>query len=89
MLKVLYQKKFLKDLSDIPEGLRHELEEFVFQILPGCNTLGESGKFEKMTGYDNCYKARFGQYRIGAIFTNNVVELKRVLHRKEIYRFFP
>jgi mRNA interferase RelE/StbE len=68
---------------------RRGIEHFVFDILPSLNTLAESGKFEKMTGYTNCVKARFGDYRIGAHCSKNNLELMRVLHRREIYRYFP
>ena len=89
MLQVQFQKRFLKDLSNIPEPYRQEIEHFVFVILPALKTLAESGKFEKMTGYEHCVKARFGDYRIGAHYHKNNLELRRVLHRKEIYRYFP
>lgn len=89
MLNVVYQKKFLKDLAVIPSVQRDEIEQFVFDFLPTCKTLADTGKFEKMSGYDNCYKARIGNYRVGAVHENGRLELKRVLHRKEIYRFFP
>ena len=86
---VSYHKKFLKDLADIPTIYREELENFVFDILPASNSLSETNRFEKMAGYDKFYKARFGDYRIGAYTDKNTIELRRVLHRKEIYRFFP
>jgi len=44
---------------------------------------------EKMTGYKNHYKVRFGDYRVGIFKNNNTIELQRVLNRKEIYKFFP
>jgi len=88
-LDVRYQKKFLKDLADIPSRYRKEIEIFVFETLPAAKTLAELNKFEKLSGYDNFFKARFGDYRIGAYNHGNYVELKRVLHRKEIYRYYP
>jgi mRNA interferase RelE/StbE len=89
MLAVSYQKKFLKDLANIPPNFRHEIEHFVFDVLPVTKTLADSNKFEKMSGYENYVKARFGDYRIGAYYSKNNLELRRVLHRKEIYRYFP
>ena len=89
MLEVLYQKKFLKDLADLPPEPRQQIEHFVFEILPAIKTISEANKFEKMTGYKNCVKARFGDYRIGAYYTKNRLELRRVLRRREIYRYFP
>jgi mRNA interferase RelE/StbE len=89
MLKVLYQKRFLKDLANIPSKQRKEIEDFVFKTIPQASGIGELNKFEKMTGYKNYYKARFGNYRLGIHSENEIVELKRLLHRKEIYRYFP
>lgn len=89
MLEVTYEKKFLKELADIPSGIRTEIEHFVFDTLPSANSLAELNKFEKLTGYRNCVKARCGEYRIGAYCYRNKITLARILHRKEIYRFFP
>ncbi|MBL0310737.1 MAG: type II toxin-antitoxin system RelE/ParE family toxin [Bacteroidetes bacterium] len=88
-MQVLYQKRFLKDLSLVPHRSRKEIENFVFEVLPDAATIAELSRFEKMTGYEYCFKARFGSYRIGAYYKDNVLELRRVLHRKEIYRYFP
>lgn len=89
MLEVAYHKRFLKDLAEIPANQRKEIEHFVFEVLPTIKAIAESERFEKMSGYDNCFKARFGHYRIGAYYSKNCLELKRILHRKEIYRYFP
>jgi len=42
-----------------------------------------------MTGYPHYYKIRFGDYRIGIHYDKGVMTLQRILHRKEIYRYFP
>ena len=89
MLAITYYKKFMKDLADITSASRKEIEHFIFEILPTFHTLAEANRFEKMTGYRDLFKARFGDYRIGVHYINNRLELRRVLHRKEIYRFFP
>ena len=44
--------------------------------------------FEKLKGYSNYYKKRFGNYRIGAKYEDDTLILSRILHRKDIYRFF-
>ncbi len=89
-MQIVYNKAFLRDLSKvIPAKRRAKIEEFVFEILPSSNTLFSVGNIEKMQGYKNYYKARFGDYRIGIYMNENILELKRVLNRKEIYKFFP
>ncbi len=88
-MKTAYRKRFLKDLAVLPAGVRARIETFVFETVPGADTLAETGKIEKMRGYEQCYKARFGNYRVGLIVRNDTVYFERVLHRRDIYRYFP
>jgi mRNA interferase RelE/StbE len=88
-VKIEYRKKFLKELSKIHIGERLRIENFVFKELPKANSIFEMGKIEQLKGYPSCYKIRFGQYRIGLRIKNDKVVLERVLHRKDIYRYFP
>ena len=88
-MKTLYSKKFLKDLSAIPKNERVQIEVFVFETLVKCNSISETGKIEKLRGYQNFYKIRFGAYRVGLKLQGETLTLERVLHRKDIYRYFP
>ena len=88
-MKTLYSKKFLKDLAKIPKNERTSIEVFVFETLVKLNSLPEVSKCEKLRGYQKYYKARFGDYRIGLKREGEALILERVLHRKDIYRYFP
>ena len=88
-MKAKYRKRFLTDLAKIPSEQRKAIEKFVFEEIPILNSLGESGKVERLKGYKSCYKVRFGSYRVGLRMEGDVATFERVLHRKEIYRFFP
>jgi mRNA-degrading endonuclease RelE of RelBE toxin-antitoxin system len=44
---------------------------------------------KKLKGDDNAYQLRIGDYRIGFYFDGETVTFARVLHRKDIYRYFP
>jgi mRNA interferase RelE/StbE len=88
-LKVAYQKRFLADLAKLPAAVRKGIEKFVFEEMPALNSLGESGKIEHMKGYKHYYKARFGSYRVGLKVEADIVSFQRVLHRRDIYRYFP
>lgn len=85
---LLYHKKFLKDLAVIPEAERLKIEYFVFTQVVTKKSFREL-RSEKLQGYKNYYKIRFGNYRIGLMYENNTLTFERVLHRKEIYKFFP
>lgn len=89
-MELIYSKTFLKDLAKVvPVKRRSQIEKFVFEDLPILSSIESYGKIEKMKGHKNYYKIRFGEYRIGLFISDSVVELKRVLNRKEIYKFFP
>ncbi len=88
-MKITYRKIFLKELSKIPSKTRSQMEELVFEELHKVKSIFGIGKIEKMKGYDSYYKIRFGSYRIGLRIFNDTVIFERVLHRKDIYRYFP
>ncbi len=88
---VLYKPTFLKDLAHLPPTIRSKVEEFVFQDLPqASNPYAEKG-VEKLTGFRDYYKVRFGDYRLGLHIDKKTktVECCRILHRKDLYRHFP
>lgn len=88
-MQVEYRKKFLKELSSLPCQYADSIEEFVFRRLPDCSNLAELGKIEKMTGYKDYFKIRFGNYRVGIKKIDNLIIIETVKHRKDIYNYFP
>jgi mRNA interferase RelE/StbE len=86
---IFYQKKFLKDLAWIPSPLRKKIEDFVFKELPAAANFSHVKGVENMTGYPHYYKIRFGDYRLGIHYENGSLTVERILHRREIYRYFP
>ncbi len=85
----MYNKKFLKDLAKIPSNERRSIEKFVFKEFPQVDLFSSVNKIKKLKGNKDCFKARFGDYRIGIRVNDDEVVFERVLHRKEIHRFFP
>ena len=88
-MKVKYSRKFLKQLSKIPLTTRNKIEQFAFNELPVISEVEESGKIERMKGYQGYYKIRFGSYRLGLHKKDNTLVVKIVMHRKDIYNYFP
>ena len=88
-MKVKYRKKFLKELSIIPTNPRTKIEEYVFIIIPESKSIHEIGKIEKLKGYIGYFKIRFGDYRVGLKVENDILIFERVLHRKDIYKYYP
>lgn len=88
-MRIRVKKSFLKQLAALPKDVRERIEVFVFETLPTLKSIGQSGKIEKMHGYKSCFKIRFGEYRVGIVYEDNVIVVKVVMHRREVYRFFP
>ena len=88
-MKVNYSKKFLKQLSKLPPTPKRKIEHFVFYELPKIYKIELSGNIEKMKGYKNYYKVRFGNYRVGMFYKSDTLYVKTVMHRKDIYNYFP
>lgn len=90
MWEVEYKRRFLKELSKLPEGVQAQAEQVVFEDLI-CENPFDLGYLEQMRGYPGKYKIRIGQYRIGITLDKEkkVVVCNRIAHRKEIYRVFP
>lgn len=88
-MKVLINKRFLKDLARLPPAERKRVEIFVFEDVLKVVSIEHYGAVEKLKGYHAYYRIRFGDYRVGVRFEEGTLTFERVLHRKEIYRFFP
>ena len=44
---------------------------------------------KKLKGSNKFYRIRIGDFRIGIIIDNDIVEFIRCLDRKDIYKYFP
>jgi mRNA-degrading endonuclease RelE of RelBE toxin-antitoxin system len=89
-LKVQYRQAFLKDLKQLKSSTSYQrIYELAFTTLPEINTLQEISDIKTMRGYTNRYRIRIGDYRVGIEVNGDVIEVMRVLHRREFYRYFP
>jgi mRNA-degrading endonuclease RelE of RelBE toxin-antitoxin system len=59
-----------------------------FEEIPKIQSFAEITNLKKLKGYENAYRIRIGDYRIGIIFDGETVMFQRVLHRKDIYLYF-
>ena len=88
-MKVLVNKKFLKDLVTLPAKERAKIEKVVFTDASNYTSFAQIPHIGKLKGYRNYYKIRFGDYRIGLKYEDDILIFERVLHRKDIYRYYP
>jgi mRNA interferase RelE/StbE len=61
MWKVEYNKRFLKELTSLPEDIQIRIQKIVFEELETDNPF-LLGYLNKMKGYTDKYKIRVGDY---------------------------
>ena len=83
------KRAFIKDIKAIQRETRERIEDFIFQVVPGVNSITELKNVKKISGYTNYYRIRFGDYRVGFEHRKDKIVFYRALHRKDIYRYFP
>jgi len=88
-MNVQVNRVFLKELAKLPAKERLKVEKLLFEEVESYLSLAQIPNFKKLKGFRNYYKIRFGDYRAGLKFENNTLYFERILHRKDIYKFYP
>ena len=84
-----YRDSFKTDLLKIKDTRLYTKTTFLIEDIKKARTIEDISNIIKLKGYKNYYRIRLGDYRIGTIVTNKNIIMIRILHRKEIYRYFP
>ncbi len=88
-MKIQVNKAFLRELTKIPPKERKRVEKLLFTDVGNYSNFYHIPNIGKLKGYSNYFKIRIGDYRIGLKYENDTLTFERVLHRKDIYKFFP
>jgi len=90
MIKTAYAEEFLKDLKKL-KGTPYymAIKTLCFDRIPSLKTITEIASLKKMKGYENYYRVRKGEFRIGVKLENSELTFLRCLPRKDIYKYFP
>ncbi len=89
-MKIYYTKRFSKDLDRIDQNkdLKRRLLGLL-EIMKQASSILDLKDARKIKGYEDYYRIRIGDYRLGIKQTHQGLEVLRFLHRKDIYREFP
>lgn len=89
-MKVEFKKSFAKDLKK--KSKDRQLSAIVEQIIgkvDEAEDIHQIPNLKKLKAQGCFYRIRTGNYRLGLIIENDTVTFVRLLHRREIYRYFP
>ena len=88
-MKVVFLRKFSKDLDKIKKPRDRKSTFELIELVKESKSLEEIPGVKKLTGFEDAFRIRSGDYRIGVFVTDESVEFARVVHRKDIYKVFP
>lgn len=88
-MKVSFEASFARDLKGIKDKKMLDPFEQVIVQVKAATALSEVKHLSKMRGHATFYRLRLGDYRIGIEVVKDAVIFVRILHRKDIYRYFP
>jgi len=89
-MKAEFLKSFAKDLKRYSHDkiILDNAQKIIIEV-ESARDISQIGNLKKLKGAGSYYRIRTGDYRIGLIIENNTVVFARLLHRGEIYRYFP
>ncbi|MEO7265796.1 MAG: type II toxin-antitoxin system RelE/ParE family toxin [Ferruginibacter sp.] len=82
------RKSFTKDADKLSAPFQRHLL-IIIGRMEKANLPTQLENCKKLSGFKTAYRIRMGQYRIGYYYENKTIEMVRILHRKEIYRYSP
>ncbi len=88
-MQTRYKRAFIKDLQQLPADIRKSVELLSLDEIPCLKDITEIKNLKKIKGYAGYYRIKVHEYRIGIEHREGTIVFMRVLHRKEIYRYFP
>ena len=87
-MKVIADKSFQKDLLKLDSQTKKQLLKLVSQLIQ-ISSIVDVPNLKKITGFKNACRIRLGVHRIGIRINGDTIILVRILHRKDIYKYFP
>ncbi|HAZ46655.1 MAG TPA: plasmid stabilization protein [Cyanobacteria bacterium UBA11369] len=88
-MNVEFRNSFEKDLSNLRDESILQRIQTVIEEVEAAENIADVSNLKKLKAEGNYYRIRVGDYRIGMAVNENIVIFVRVLHRKEVYRYFP
>ena len=88
-MKLKIDKSFVKDTNKIKDTkILQRIAVCIEQVISSENKEAIIN-LKKLVGFKHHYRIRIGDYRIGAIITDEEVIFERFINRKDMYKYYP
>ncbi len=84
-----YRTSFERDIKKITDAKLLDLIAITIENIEKSESINDIVNLKKMSGYKTFYRVKINDYRLGITIDNNIVNVVRFLHRKDIYKLFP
>ncbi len=88
-MEIRIDKSFEKDVKKIKQPDIQKKVAILIEKIQEISSFQELTNTKKIKGFSNFYRIRLGDYRIGVEIEDNTCIFLRILHRKDIYKYFP
>jgi len=88
-VQIKYESRFEKDLKKLQNTNDLKQIKELISIIKQANSIFDIPQIKKLKGYNSFYRIKIRNYRIGFEIVNEILIFTRILHRKDIYRYFP
>ena len=90
-MEVFFKPTFIKEFNILPKGIKEEVKRLCLENFSNLQNFKElkNCDVKSIRGFNNYYRIRMGDYRIGFKAEDKAVIFMRVCHRKDIYRYYP
>ncbi len=88
-MNIEFRRSFEKDLQKILDADLLTRVQEIIEEFENAESLTEIRNIKKLKGEEEYYRIRVVDYRLGIKVNDGIVSFVRILHRKEIYRYFP
>jgi mRNA interferase RelE/StbE len=88
-LNVRFRASFAGDLRALKDKSLLDRVKTLIAKVESAESLAEIPNLKMLRGGGAYYRVRLGDYRVGLAVEENAIVFVRVLHRREVYRYFP
>lgn len=88
-MDIRFEASFEKDIRGIRDKKLLSRVKDVIDEVKEAEDLDAIRNLTKLKGYKTFYRIRLGDYRIGIDIADSTIIFTRILHRKDIYKYFP
>lgn len=84
-----FRDSFYKDIKKCADKSIKEKVLEVIDEVEKATSVNRISNLKKLKGFKNAYRIKIKDYRVGLEIEGTNVSFVRLLHRKEVYRYFP